>query len=554
MTIKASEIDVPDTIQGIIAARIDHIEENLKRVMQVASVIGREFAFRILLTIMDMREEIKSHLLNLQRLEFIYEKRLFPELEYIFKHALTQEIAYNSLLHKKRKKIHEKIGNAIESIYSKKLEEYYELLAYQYGRSDNKDKTLEFLDLAIQKAIKFNAMEEAMAYFDEAMKLLDTMPENEKNQKLRISLLVTQWPAFLMLMRFSEHYDLLSRYEPIAVKLENQGLLGEFYNRKGHIEWWFGNFDQSIKNRTKALEIFKAIGNTRGTANAYMGLEWNYMFKGDYKEVFAFKDETLHLMEKQFTPYEQVYAVLGASYAYAVLGRWNESVKEANEGLKIAEKFSDNSLLAVAALHLSRTFILRGDIDKAIEYGEMAVQKAPTPGDQAWAQSMLAWAWSLSGELNKAIDFWVGLVPLMRAVSYEPGAVQVMVLLGHGFLLAGDLDKARKTIEECIELAGCCGMKLYLGWSHNLLAEIILKTNPEQAESHLKKSVAILQKIKAAPYLARAYASYGRYYKNQGQITHAKEYLTKALEIFEHIGVLIEPENIRKEIANLAKC
>ena len=126
---KASEIEVPDTIQGIIAARMDRLEENLKRIMQVASVIGREFAFRILQTITGMREELKSYLLNLQGLEFIYEKQLFPELEYIFKHALTQEVAYNSLLLKRRKEIHEKIGEAIEELYPDRLEEFYEMLA-----------------------------------------------------------------------------------------------------------------------------------------------------------------------------------------------------------------------------------------------------------------------------------------------------------------------------------------------------------------------------------------------------------------------------------------
>ncbi|HDZ26132.1 MAG TPA: adenylate/guanylate cyclase domain-containing protein, partial [Candidatus Aminicenantes bacterium] len=119
---KTSEIDVPDTIQGIIAARIDRLEENLKRTMQVASVIGRDFAFRILQTITGMKEELKSHLINLQGLEFIYEKRLFPELEYIFKHILTQEVAYNSLLAKRRKEIHENIGKAIETIYAERLE------------------------------------------------------------------------------------------------------------------------------------------------------------------------------------------------------------------------------------------------------------------------------------------------------------------------------------------------------------------------------------------------------------------------------------------------
>jgi class 3 adenylate cyclase/tetratricopeptide (TPR) repeat protein len=553
LTEKVSKIHIPGKLQGIIASRVDRIEEKHKHVMQVASVIGREFAYRLLRTIMDMPEGIKSYLLNLQRLEFILEKRLLPELEYIFKHALTQEIVYNSLLQKKRKKIHEKTGHAIETLYSGNLEEYYELLAYHYSLSDNRDKTLKFLYSACQKAIKFNAMNEAMEYFEEAMKLLDRMPDNKKNQKLRISLIVNQWPAFLMLFRFPEQYDLLNLYKHVAIKLRDQELLAEFYNRKGHIEMWFGDFDHSVENRGKAYEIFKAIENIKGTANACIGLQWNYLYKGDYNEVFEFRDKTLKLMEIQFTPYEYVYAVLGASYAYIALGRWKESLEEANNGLRIAEKFSDNSLLAVAALHVCRVYILKGDIDKAVEYGEMALQKAPTPGDKTWAQSVLAWAWIFSGKLDQAIDFWAGLAPLMKAVRYEPGAVQVMALLSEGYLSADELDKAKTTLEECVELAERYGMKLYLGRSHCLLAEAILKTEPKQAISHLKKSIEILEMINAAPYLARAYGVYGRYKCNQSQFKHAKEYFSKALSIFEHLGNLIEAEKIRVEISKLPK-
>jgi class 3 adenylate cyclase len=113
-----TDLKVPDTVQGIIAARIDRLEESLKRIMQVASVIGREFAFRLLQAISGMREDLKSQLLNLQGLELIYEKSLFPELEYIFKHALVQEVAYNSLLSTRRKEIHQRIGSAIEELYT----------------------------------------------------------------------------------------------------------------------------------------------------------------------------------------------------------------------------------------------------------------------------------------------------------------------------------------------------------------------------------------------------------------------------------------------------
>jgi predicted ATPase len=194
---KASEIQVPDTIQGIISARMDRLEESLKRIMQVASVIGREFAYRILQTITGMREELKSYLLDLQGLEFIYERQLFPELEYIFKHALTQEVAYSSLLAKRRKEIHERIGEAIEQIYAERLEEFYETLAYHYQQSDNPEKQFEYLLLAARKAADRFACEEAIIFCEGAMNVMDRFAETEENQKLRseIELLSLQMKA-----------------------------------------------------------------------------------------------------------------------------------------------------------------------------------------------------------------------------------------------------------------------------------------------------------------------------------------------------------------------
>jgi class 3 adenylate cyclase/tetratricopeptide (TPR) repeat protein len=168
-------IQVPDTIQGIIAARMDRLEDNLKRTMQVASVIGRDFAFRILQNITGMREELKSYLFNLQGLEFIYEKRLFPELEYIFKHALTQEVAYNSLLLKRRKDLHVKIGQAIEKIYPKRLEEFYERLAYHYYEGQDWAKALNYLAKAGDKVVAAYANREALDYYARALEVCDKL-------------------------------------------------------------------------------------------------------------------------------------------------------------------------------------------------------------------------------------------------------------------------------------------------------------------------------------------------------------------------------------------
>ena len=187
---KPSDIQIPDTVQGIIAARMDRLEESLKRIMQLASVIGREFAFRLLQSITDMREGLKTHLLNLQGLEFIYEKRLFPELEYVFKHALTQEVAYNSLLLARRKEIHGRIGKAIEELYADRLEEFYEMLAYHYARGEDLGKAGTYLTLSGNKAAQRHSLWEACSFYKEALATLHRLPETEERKQQELDVLV----------------------------------------------------------------------------------------------------------------------------------------------------------------------------------------------------------------------------------------------------------------------------------------------------------------------------------------------------------------------------
>lgn len=191
LTQNVSGLQVPDTIHGIIAARMDRLEENLKRIMQVAAVVGREFAFYILETLLEMKEGLKSGLINLQGLEFIYEKNLFPELEYIFRHALVQEVAYNSLLINRRKEIHEKIGLAIERLHAQRLEEFYEMLAYHYSKSGNLNKAYEYLKQAAGKAYGKDALYEAIRLYKEAMVTLLKLPQTDDNKREQINIIVS---------------------------------------------------------------------------------------------------------------------------------------------------------------------------------------------------------------------------------------------------------------------------------------------------------------------------------------------------------------------------
>ena len=546
---------VPETIQGVLLARIDRLPEGQKRVLQTAAVLGREFSGRLLRAVWDGAEDLEPELGALTRQELLYARGGAEDTSYVFKHALTQDVAYESLLTGRRHALHEAAGRALEAIHPEGLEQYCELLAHHYSHSANAEKALDYLELANQKAARANAMEEARAYFDEAMKLLDTMAETEANQRRRVALLVNQVLVMLLTAKFSVYYELLTHHEPIAVRLGDPGLLGAFYARLGYCEWVFGHLDKAIQTFAKAVDLCETSGRAEDAGQAYSQWQWTHVFRGDYDQVLALKERAVRVLERHFNLRWYAWALAAASWAYAFLGRWEHAVEEGQKGLRMAEECSDNSAISFAAWNTSMAYAYKGDLAEALVYAELAVEKAPTPADKAWAQSFRGWVWCRAGEPHKGVEILGALVPMYRAAGFVPGEIFAL-FLGEGYWLAGEYENATQTLEEVLKMAQRYGLKFHFGCAHRILGEIALKTNPAQVEAplaapHFAESIAMLRAIKAENELALAYAGYGRLHKQQGSVGQARNYLTRALEVFERLGTLIEPDKVRQELAEL---
>jgi tetratricopeptide (TPR) repeat protein len=301
----------------------------------------------------------------------------------------------------------------------------------------------------------------------------------------------------------------------------------------------------------KAAELAEVSGNVEEAGYAYVFRAFSHFDRGDYDRVLALKEDVLRTMEHQFNLRFHTYALSLASRAHACLGRWDEAVEEGQKALSVAEEFSDNSLISWSASNLSISYTLRGDLARAVECGELAAEKAPTPVDKAFAQRSLGWAWCRSGETTRGIEFLTTVLPILRAGRFIPTEIPLMCFLGEGYWMAGEKDKARQTLEKGLEMAERYGARYELGFAHRLLGEISLKNNPAEAAPRFEKSIAIFQEIKAENELAMAYAGYGRLHKKQGEITRAREYLAKAMEIFERLATPIEPNKVREVLAKL---
>ena len=333
-------------------------------------------------------------------------------------------------------------------------------------------------------------------------------------------------------------------------------------------EYGFGHFNQAIQTVTKAAEFCEAAGNPEDAGLAYVVWEWSHMWQGDYDQVLTLKEDVLRMMAQRFNLRWYVWAFDAASLAYTALGHWDHAVEDGHKALRAGEEFSDPSVISFAAWVLSWAYTARGDLVRALEYAELGVQNALTPADKNWAQSVLGWAWVRAGEPRKGVELLAEGLAMNRSghsadkwlaqSAHVPPEIWQLLFLGEGYWLAGESDKARQTLEELLELANRCGAKFYLGSAHRLLGEIALTTDPIQvaaplAAPHFEQSIAILQQINAENELALAYAGYGRLHQQQGRVEQARDYLTRALTIFERLGTLGEPDKVRQALAALPR-
>jgi class 3 adenylate cyclase/tetratricopeptide (TPR) repeat protein len=199
-----TSIQIPSTVKGILAARIDKLAAADKDLLQSLAVIGKEFPLGLVRRVVGKsNDELTPSLSNLQLAEFIYEQPAFPENEYTFKHALTQEVAYDSVLMERRKLIHERTASALEEIFAATLDDHVADLAHHYSRSANASKAIEYLRRASEQAGARSAYNDAIGYAREALRLIATMPESRERDQIELKLQMMLGPLIVAVQGFS---------------------------------------------------------------------------------------------------------------------------------------------------------------------------------------------------------------------------------------------------------------------------------------------------------------------------------------------------------------
>jgi len=545
----ASDIQVPGTIHGIIAARMDRLEESLKRIMLVASVIGREFAYPILQAVTGMGEELKSYLLDLQGLEFIYEKSLFPELEYIFKHTLTQEVAYDSLLLKKKKVIHEKIGGAIEHIYPKRVEEFYEVLAYHYAKSENAEKAYQYQRLCGNKAARNHSVWEAFRYYKEAIKVLKKGPEIVENKKERIEVIHLMTIPMVLLGYPEDSLRVLQEGLRLSKEVGDGRSLTTFYGTIRNYYIHRGKPLVGIQDSEHCFEEARKTQDIELMASNAFDLCTSYTAAGRFLKTIEVAPRVLDLLEKTkresefFSRPINIYSGLCTYYGHSLghSGNFEEGKVFCDKGLRTAGGIDDLRTLGFVELYYGYFLTTKGDGKSALGHFQNSIKYLE---EVKWIFLLgLAWsglgiAYHYLGEMETARKHIEKGLRIQIDARIEWRLSFHYWYLGATHLDLGDLKSARSFIDEALKLSEKNNEKHIEGTSRTLLGRISGKTDPSQnnkARECILRGIKILEELKLKPLYAQGYLFLGELYVDGGQKEKALQNLKRAEVMFREM-------------------
>src|SRR5262245_30519277 len=350
-------LEIPATSQAMLAARIDRLAPEDKHLLENASVVGKDVPFVLLQAIAQLPDEaLRSGLDHLQAAEFLYQTSLFPDLEYTFKHALTHEVAYGSLLHDRRRALHACIAEAIETRYADRLSEHVEQLAHHAFEGERWEQAVRYLSQAGTKAGARSATREAVMWFDQALSALDHLPENRATLEQAVDIRLALRPLVNMLGDIRRALKRLREAEALAERLDGDRRRGRVWAVMTNTHALLGEMDEAMASGTQALAIAERLGDLglRLLATTYLATQ--YRFSGQFARAIELATANLAILPAEAT-YEHfgaaspisVYDRIHLVQSLAQLGRFAEAMEPAEAAIKIAE--ATHHAYTIARIH-----------------------------------------------------------------------------------------------------------------------------------------------------------------------------------------------------------
>jgi class 3 adenylate cyclase/tetratricopeptide (TPR) repeat protein len=535
-------IQVPATVQAVLAARIDRLPPEEKRLLQTAAVIGTEVPLPLLQAIAELPEAtLPRGLAHLQAAEFLYETRLFPEQEYTFKHALTHEVAYGSLLLERRRVLHGRIVEALEALAPERAAEHVERLAHHALRGEMWGKAVTCCQQAGARAFDRAAFGEAVGYFEQALQALAHLPEDGDTGVLAIDLRLALARQLRALGEYGRELALLGEAEALARALDDRARLGRVLAEMAHVRRTTGDHDGAIAAGQQALELAVALGDSalQGQASHNLGLA--------YYAIGAF-DRAAELLRRNVEAADRasgapstnlrIQSQMWLARPLSDLGAFAEGRRHGEEALRLATMAGRGDAPISAHCWLGTLYLAQGDLEHAIRVFDQGLALCRASGDRNLLRAIaagLGYASALQGRLAE------GRALLEEAISE---GIRTGGLVGHASRvawlsevcrLAGRGEEAGQHARQALDLARQLKERGNEASALHQLGAVYAHADPPdaaQAEAHYQQALALADALGMRPLQAHCHPGLGTLYATTGQREQARAALTTAIDLY----------------------
>jgi tetratricopeptide (TPR) repeat protein len=533
-------IEVPPTVQAILAARIERLPAGDRRLLQTASVIGKDVPVALLHAVSDAGEdELQAALARLRAAEFLYETRLAPDAEYTFKHALTQEVTYDTLLADRRADLHARIVDAVERASGDRPGEHVERLAYHAERGALWDKAATYLHQAAVKDSARSANREAVSHLEGALVALGHRPESRETLELAVDLRLDLQNALYPLGELARIVARLREAEALARTLGDERRLAQVSVHMCHTLVLDGRPTEALSFGQSARALAESLGDRPLQVMGSLYLGEAHVVAGDHRRAEDRLLDVLRLLEgdlsREWLGMTGFPGVMARSYLamiFADRGVFPRGIEHGQEGIRLAEALDHPYSLAAMCWALAYLHITRGDFGAAVPLLERGLTVS-----RDWDLSLsvarhtgsLGYAYTVSGRTAEGLSLLEQALAAFDAMGNRSARCVFLVYLGEAQALAGRLDDALESAVSALTLARDGGQRGYEAGALRLLGEVTgRRDSPQDAEAHYRDALALAEELGMRPLAAHCHLGLGK---------QARERLATALAMYREMDM-----------------
>jgi class 3 adenylate cyclase/tetratricopeptide (TPR) repeat protein len=543
-------LSLPNTVQSVIRARLDRLDGYARESLRLASVIGREFSRRILEKISNSTANLSASLEALKNLELIQQIRVVPEAEYMFKHVITQEVTYETLLKQKRKELHGNVGQAIEELYADRLEEFCEMLAFHFWRGEDWQRAYKYNRDAGLKAQSFSAYTESLSFLRAALVGLKKLPRSKTHLEQEIDLRFSMRSALFPLGRHDDWADHVRKAELLARKINDNARLANCDNYLASHHWIRGRHKESIRLGEEGLQLAESAGNFSVEITTKFHLGIPLLYTGEIERQVALHREVAErlvgpsaLERHGLSSVPSVTARGFLTWGLSELGEFEEAKMWALQAEALAGKVMNAFSTAFIQACSGLNYLRKGEPDTALKFLQKAnalVRDAAIQSIFSFVAGSLGYTYLLLERRDDALPILEEAVKPQNLDFSIVSAIYPITALSEAYRLNGQIGKAIETAEKALRIFHQTEERYFGAWALFVMAKIQSDNHSEpsdQVKQRYIQAMDLADKLKMRPLLAHCRLELGQFYTRTGENEKARPELMKAIELYRSLDM-----------------